>query len=88
MEIHPNLVILETSSNRQGDQTDIEITCNGMAEAAVCTCTSPGGEDSLVAKMIRSNVKRLVCRATANAGETNIRGLNYALPAVGCIMRS
>ncbi len=38
MEIHPSLVILETSSNRQGDRTDIESTCNGMAEAAVYTC--------------------------------------------------
>lgn len=77
--LDPSLVALETDKNRKGDRTEIAMTCHAFASAVTYTCGSDPNAEPEVKELVRANVKRMVCRATTNASETNNHGVKYAL---------
>lgn len=69
LELHPSTVALEKLN---GDRTIIDTTCNDFAASVVFTCgTIPEQSDPVVKELIRTNIRRLVCRATKNKQETD-----------------
>jgi hypothetical protein len=83
LEVDPSTVALEPMN---GDRSDIDTTCNEFASAVVYTCgTNAADSDPVVKEMMRTNVKRMVCRATKDraltdrgAGMTNY-GVKFTL---------
>lgn len=75
--LDPSLVALEKPN--QDNRTRIDTTCQAFGGAIAYTCGYSKDADPVVKEMIRTNVKRMVCRATTNASELNNMGVNYAL---------
>jgi hypothetical protein len=77
MEIHPSMVALEKMKG--DDRTDIDSTCQGFANSVVYLCGDRPDADPVVKEMIRSSVKKMVCRATSSTSDLNNHGLKYTL---------
>ncbi len=76
MTIDPSTVALEKMN---GDSTSIDSTCHAFAGSIAYTCGYEADADPVIKEMIRSNVKRMVCRATNDADQVNNYGVKYAL---------
>ena len=74
LTVDPSTVALE-----QAKGTSIDSVCHEMASAVAYTCGDEANADPVIKEMIRSNVKRLVCRATNDADQVNNHGVKYTL---------
>ena len=69
LQIHPSMVALEEM--KEDDRTAIDGTCQGFADSVVYLCGYEKDADPVVKEMIRTNVKRMVCKATSTASEVD-----------------
>lgn len=78
LEVHPSTVAYDNPA-KTWDRSNISTMCHGAAGAVVYMCGYNEEDDPVIKEMIRTNVKRIVCKATRDAAEVGAPGQKWAL---------